>query len=189
MKATATTRKAKDFLEVIRHDEGGVTYKCLKCGLVKEANAYYEADHEAWIDHVAQCGGNLQELAQAQAQEPATPILLPALLNGHTEAPASFNVKAISPQGFDIMLTLRANDTGELLGRIEKALAWLIKHKFTPTSARSSGGGANGPSANSGNGKQKYCTEKRDDPGFCPVHGKEMKRSQHHPGYYCPTKV
>lgn len=189
MKATETTQAAKDFVEVIRHDEGGVTYKCLKCGRTREANAYYDADHKAWMDHAAKCKDNLQGLAQAQAPEPIAPNPTPAPQNGHAEAPASFNVKARSPEGFDIMLTLRANDTGELLGRIEKALAWLTTHKFTPTSARNSGGGGNGPSANSGDGKQKYCDHKQDGPGFCPVHGKEMKKSKHHPGYYCPAKV
>ena len=189
MKATETTQAARDFIEVTHHDEGGVTYKCLKCGRTKEANTYCEADHKAWMDHAAKCIDNLQGLAQTQVQESAAPSSPPALQNGHTEAPASFNVKAISPQGFDIMLTLRDDNTARLMERVEGALQWLTSHKFTPTSARNSGGGANGPSAGSGNGKQKYCTQKRDDSGFCPVHGKEMKKSQHHPGYYCPTKL
>lgn len=191
MKATETTQAAKDFIKMTRH-ESGVTYECLKCGHTEGANAYYEADHKAFLDHVAKCKANPQEPAQAQAQKPAVPPPPPAKQNSQhfTEAPASFNVKAISPAGFDIMLTLRDDNSTRLMKRVKGALKWLADNKFTPASARNSGGSSgNGPNANSGDGKQKYCIQKCDDPGFCPVHGKEMKKSQHHPGYYCPAKV
>jgi len=118
---------------------------------------------------------------------PSTPT--PAPQNGFTEAPASFNVKAISPAGFDIMLTLRDSDSRQLMTRALGALDWLVKKGFTPTSARSGGNsGRNGPGAGNGD-KPKYCTHKSDGPGFCPAHGKELKQSKHHPGYYCPTKL
>lgn len=128
------------------------------------------------------------EPIQAPKEDPATPIPMPAPQNGFTEAPASFNVKAISPAGFNVQLTLRDTNATQLWERAQRALQWLADNKFTPTSARNSGGGGNGPCADAGNGS-KYCDEKRDDPGFCPVHGKEMKRSQFHAGYYCPTKL
>jgi len=60
MKATKASREAADFIDVRRNGEGGVTYKCLKCGHTQEANAYYEADHKAMINHAAQCDGKPQ---------------------------------------------------------------------------------------------------------------------------------
>lgn len=121
-----------------------------------------------------------------QAEPDPTPA---PVQNGFTEAPASFNVKAISPGGFDIMLTLRDNDATHLWARAKAALDWLTKNGFTPTPARG-GNRRGGDSGNgSGAGSGQYCKYKSDDPGFCPAHGKELKKSKHHPGYYCPAKV
>lgn len=50
-----------------------------------------------------------------------------------TEAPASFNVKCYSPDGFDIMLTLRDQDSTQLMDRVSKALKWLKENGFSPT--------------------------------------------------------
>ncbi len=52
---------------------------------------------------------------------------------GFDEAPASFNVKAYSPGGYDVMLTLRSDNTKELLDRANAALVWLDAHGFSPT--------------------------------------------------------
>lgn len=89
--------------------------------------------------------------------------------NGYTEAPASFTVKAISPQGFDCMLTIRDNDSGKLMPRALKALEWLGAQGFTPT-GRGGRGNANGNAP------------------LCPTHGTPMKPSKGK-GWYCPQKV
>ena len=60
MKATAQTRRAALLVEVIRHGQG-VTYHCKKCGYEKEANAYYEADHNEMILHADRCVGTTKE--------------------------------------------------------------------------------------------------------------------------------
>ena len=48
------------------------------------------------------------------------------------EAPASFNVTAIAPNGYDIQLTLRDVDAGKLMVRAMKALHWLDDNEFKP---------------------------------------------------------
>jgi hypothetical protein len=50
-----------------------------------------------------------------------------------TEAPASFNIKAYNPDGFDVMLTLRSDNTTDLLTRASAALDWLKGQGFSPT--------------------------------------------------------
>jgi len=56
MKATKTSREAADFVEV-RKNKDNVTYSCLKCGFMTEANAYYETDYKTMLCHVASCDG------------------------------------------------------------------------------------------------------------------------------------
>ena len=48
----------------------------------------------------------------------------------YNEAPASFNVKAISPAGYDIVLTLRDDQPAELMKRALLALSWLKSNGF-----------------------------------------------------------
>jgi len=90
-----------------------------------------------------------------------------------TEAPASFNVKAVSPQGFDIMLTLRDSDTASLMARVEGALDWLVKQKFTPTPQRYGGGNVNASQQAGGNGGDP-------DSKVCPVHHVAMRKREKH---------
>lgn len=119
------------------------------------------------------------------SEEEARPGVIPQQNGQHfSEAPASFTVNARSPEGFDIMLTLRDDNTAQLMERVKGALNWLADNKFAPTSVRNSEGLESG----SGNGK-RYCGYMSDDPGFCPDHGKEMKRSQYHAGYFCPARL
>jgi len=98
---------------------------------------------------------------------------------GFTEAPASFNVKAISPAGFDVMLTLRDGDTEALMSRMHKALGWLVSKGYQPTGRRSGGGG--NAQVNSGN---------QGEAPLCPTHNKPMLASKHRDGeWYCPVKI
>lgn len=110
------------------------------------------------------------------------------------EAPASINIKFVW-RGFDTMLTIRDAKVATALKKYEAAIGHLEKMGATPTPARSYGnnhanasGQQSGGNGGDGN-KPKYCTHKSDEPGFCPEHGKELKKSKHHPGYYCPMKL
>ena len=88
----------------------------------------------------------------------------------YTEAPASTTIRATSPGGFDVMLTLRGVDGAELMPKVMAALAWLDEQGFTPAPVRSS--------QSSGNGNAP----------LCPTHHQAMKQSQHG-GWYCPVKI
>lgn len=53
-------------------------------------------------------------------------------LMAYTEAPASFTVKLISPDGFDCMLTLRGMSGAELLPKVSQALGWAKERGYKP---------------------------------------------------------
>ena len=95
-----------------------------------------------------------------------------------TEAPASINIKTLSPTGYDVMLTLRDSDTGELLARLNSALGWLEQNGYQPTTRRAQGnGGAASASAPTG------------PTPVCQYHG-PMKESTKKPGsFFCPNKM
>jgi hypothetical protein len=86
-----------------------------------------------------------------------------------SEAPSAVSIKALSPQGFDLILTVRDSDTAALMPRMLSALEWLSSKGFQPT---------NGYHSNGTNGSAP----------ICQVHGKPMKASQYG-GYYCPRKL
>lgn len=106
-------------------------------------------------------------------QPPAAPAVT------FTEAPASLNLRFDYQDFKGIMLTLRANSGLDVLAKLEGALAKLDKMGATPA-----GGNANAarPPADA-NGP-------RPD---CPSHGngvgKDMDRSKHFAGWYCPNKM
>jgi len=54
------------------------------------------------------------------------------LLSVQTEYPAAMEIQALSPEGYPVTLTLRDQDTQELLDRTEKALAWLREKGYKP---------------------------------------------------------
>ena len=92
-----------------------------------------------------------------------------------TEAPASWNTRYQTEDGYICQITLRAETGKELLEKAEAALDWLKKHNCQPvgvTTARASGNasGANGEAPK------------------CPTHGTPMKRSRFG-GWYCPVKI
>jgi len=96
------------------------------------------------------------------------------MANGYTEAPASWNVRYRTPEGFDAMLTLRGESGAELLPKTAVAIEWLLEHDCTPHN----GYQAKGNGKPSGNGNAP----------LCPTHGQPMKQSQYG-GWYCPVKV
>lgn len=68
MKATKKTKDVADLVVVRKNGEGGTTYKCLRCDLTKESNAYYEEDYRAMLNHATQCDGKQKEL-RAQSKD------------------------------------------------------------------------------------------------------------------------
>lgn len=63
-------------------------------------------------------------------------------MSDFTEAPVSFNVKIISPDGFDCMLTVRGSEGKELMPQALDALKWLKEKGFKPTRVVYTGHGA-----------------------------------------------
>jgi len=88
------------------------------------------------------------------------------------EAPVSWTVRYITPEGFDAMLTLRGGDVKQVMGQAKTALAGMVKAGCTPQA--NSNGHSNGHAAMGA--------------PLCPTHNKPMKQSQHG-GWYCPVKV
>ena len=70
------------------------------------------------------------------------------------EAPASWNVRIISPQGFACMLTLRCTSGMKLLSKADAALSYLVEQGYCPD------------------------TGNRRSVKMCPIHGCEMKQRE-----------
>jgi hypothetical protein len=94
-----------------------------------------------------------------------------------TEAPASWNSKYITPDGFVCQLTLRGESGKDLLEKANAALTWLKENGFLPCEnngfrPRNNGGSSHvqssstAPAAN-GNGNDSH---------ICPVHHIEMRK-------------
>jgi hypothetical protein len=86
------------------------------------------------------------------------------------EAPASWNTRYITPDGFTCQLTLRGETGKEVLIRAQAAIAWLQEQGCEPFEGYSS---SNQTRAN-GNGHET--TNGDNNPAWCAVHGVEMKR-------------
>ena len=102
------------------------------------------------------------------------------MANGFTEAPASWNVRYITPEGFSCQLTLRGESGADLLPKTETAIKWLLEHNYRP---------ANGYNGNNdgqqGNGKAgdepksaPTLADGTPDPGWCAIHNCAMKRRE-----------
>ena len=107
------------------------------------------------------------------------------LENGLGEAPASWNTRYISPEGFECQITLRGESGSELLEKANHALAYLLENGCTPyvynrygsrqaeakteqpKNGKDQGNGTNG--ANGSNGTNT-------NPSWCPIHQCEMRR-------------
>lgn len=96
------------------------------------------------------------------------------------EAPVSFNVKAISPGGFDCMLTIRGEDSADLMGRALRALDWLADQGFQAAYAGPVAAPVQEAAAAAGNGSVQG--------PVCPVHQVAMKASKFG-GWFCPQQI
>jgi hypothetical protein len=73
-----------------------------------------------------------------------------------TEAPASWNTRYVTPEGFVCQITLRGDSGKDLLEKAGIALSFLLEHGYLPEQKLSHNG--------KGEGKQ------------CPIHQCDMKR-------------
>ena len=90
------------------------------------------------------------------------------------EAPASWNTRYISPEGFECQLTLRAENGSELLEKVNSAITYLLNNDCIPYTYNR--GGYRGPANNKPTNGNKSGQEQSDDPSRCPIHNCEMKR-------------
>jgi len=103
--------------------------------------------------------------------------------NGFSEAPASWNVRYITPDGFSCQLTLRGESGADLLPKTEVTVKWLLEHGCRPANGCLHGNGNDeGQQANgkAGNEPQPASTlaDGSPDPGWCPIHRCAMKRRE-----------
>ena len=85
-----------------------------------------------------------------------------------TEAPASINVRVVSPAGFDYLLTMRAARVGDVLNQAQDLEKWLLSHHWTPAAPR-----AQAP--HNGNG-QAITPAPAEPAPLCDKCGQPMKR-------------
>jgi hypothetical protein len=89
------------------------------------------------------------------------------------EAPASWNTRYITPEGFECQITLRGENGTELLEKAEKAIAYLLSNACTPYTYYRNG-------SRQVENKQeeiKQEDEKYDEnPTWCQIHHVQMKR-------------
>ena len=92
-----------------------------------------------------------------------------------TEAPASWNTRYITLDGFECQLTLRADTGQDVLEKAQAAISFLLKSGCTPSFNRNlqhittpeAAQHTPGTNGNNGNGH---------DRGWCPIHDCEMRR-------------
>jgi len=103
-----------------------------------------------------------------------------------TEAPASWNTRYTTPEGFVCQITLRAESGMDLLVKAQAAIAHLLEVGCTPCDnltfrPRSNGNGNDGKPKNdngsNGNGNHSETNaEGTSSNKLCPIHNVEMKR-------------
>ena len=93
------------------------------------------------------------------------------------EAPASWNTRYITPDGFECQLTIRGEKGAEVLEKASTALAYLLKTDCIPYAYHCKNHRALQTSANDANGNGSSNDEPAtQDDSFCPIHQCEMKR-------------
>lgn len=100
-----------------------------------------------------------------------------------TEAPASWNTKYITPDGFVCQLTLRGESGKDLLEKANAALTWLKDNGYLPcenTGFRPHSNGskqdANLQANNNGHSDNGNGNNNGHAANWCPIHQCEMKR-------------
>ena len=93
------------------------------------------------------------------------------------EAPASFNVRMQSPDGFDCMLTLRATSGAELLPKVGQVIEWAKAKGYKPTVngyGRGNGNGHAAPKPKGDAGGDALTDEKGKQYKMCETHQARM---------------
>jgi hypothetical protein len=92
-----------------------------------------------------------------------------------SEAPASWNTRYVTPDGFECQLTIRGEKGAVVLEKANAAIAYLLKHDCQPYSYGRNGYRSKKGDSKSSNG-DKASSNGNQDKGFCPIHECEMKR-------------
>ena len=95
-----------------------------------------------------------------------------------TEAPASWNTKYVTPDGFVCQITLRGETGKDLLEKANVALTWLKENGFLPCENNNYGKRNNGskPEVNGQPNTNGNGNNNGHPANFCPIHQCEMKR-------------
>jgi hypothetical protein len=99
-----------------------------------------------------------------------------------TEAPASWNTRYVTPDGFVCMITLRGESGKDLLERAAAALNWLKDNNFLPCDNvpfrprnNRNHPASNGQSSNSDTHTNNGNGNESQQVNFCPIHQVEMR--------------
>lgn len=94
-----------------------------------------------------------------------------------TEAPASWNTRYSTPDGFVCQLTLRGETGKDLLEKANAALTWLKENGFMPCENNGFRPRSNGYKPNaSAQANKEGNANNGDAANWCPLHKCEMKR-------------
>ena len=104
-----------------------------------------------------------------------------------TEAPASVTIKAYAPSGFDVLLTIRDDDTAALIERMMGALGWLASKNFRPAYGNGKALAPKTTPPQNAPPAQETPPQAQGDAPVCEYHG-PMKPSQYG-GFYCSKKM
>ena len=96
-------------------------------------------------------------------------------VNDFPEAPASWNTRYITPEGFECQITLRGENGTELLEKAGKAITYLLYNACTPYTYYRNGSRQVERKPKEGN-KEELKDNGNDNPAWCPIHQCEMKR-------------
>jgi hypothetical protein len=92
-----------------------------------------------------------------------------------TEAPASWNTRYVSPEGFECQLTLRGEKGQDLLEKANGAITHLLNAGCKPYTYNRSNSRSQSSNSSSGNGGANG-SNGNHDPSWCPIHECSMQR-------------
>jgi hypothetical protein len=104
--------------------------------------------------------------------------------NGKTsdfpEAPASWNTRYITPEGFECQITLRGDSGTELLEKAALATVYLLKNDCIPyvyrPGYRPNGEAKNCTDQSTRNNSANGTNNTTSNPAWCPIHQCDMRR-------------
>lgn len=76
---------------------------------------------------------------------------------GFTEAPASWNTRYVTPDGFTCQITIRGENGKDLLEKAAVALSFLLEHGYKPENNHRQPRNNNASAANNTQGDRKWC--------------------------------